>query len=100
MEKDDENVGSYNRPLSYYENDKRSSNNNIKECKFSESLTQLHCLNTTVPQNIVKQDIGGKHTPTRSSLKHSRMVVLNKSGQGKYVKILCHTENATNNFLI
>lgn len=75
-----------NRPLSYYENmaeNKGASNNNVKECKFSESLSQLHCLNTTVPQNIRRQDIGGKHTPTRSSLRHSRMIVLNRSGQGK-----------------
>lgn len=85
MEKDAPDMGPYGRPLSYYENmaeNKRSSNNNMKECKFSESLSQMHCLNTTVPQNIGRQNIGGKHTPTRNSLRHSRMIVLNKSGQG------------------
>lgn len=88
MEKDERNVEPYDRPNSYYENlsdNKRSSNNNIKECKFSESLSQVHCLNTTVPQNIKKQDIGGKHTPTRNSLRHSRMIVLNRSGQGNII---------------
>lgn len=85
MEKDERNVGPYGRPLSYYENmseNKRSSNNNMKECKFAENLSQTHCLNTTVPQSIRRQDIGGKHTPTRNSLRHSRMIVLNRSGEG------------------
>lgn len=87
MENDERKVEVQNRsrPSSYYDNmneSKHPSNNNMKECKFSESLTQMHCLTTTVPQNIGRQDFGGKHTPTRSSLRHSRMIVLNRSGQG------------------
>lgn len=82
----EKDIGPYDRPLSYYEDQsdqKRYSNNNMKDCKFSENLSQMHCLNTTVPQNIGRQDLGGKHTPTRSSLRHSRMIVLNRSGKGK-----------------
>ncbi|VEN64365.1 unnamed protein product [Callosobruchus maculatus] len=79
------------RPVSYYENNqqasegrqssegKSASNNNLN--RFTKSPTQTHCLNTTVPQNIAAPDFGGRHQPTRSSLRHSRMIVLNRSGQ-------------------
>lgn len=41
-------------------------------------------MSTTVPQNIKGSKIAGRHTPTRSSLRHSRMLVVNnKSFQGK-----------------
>lgn len=50
-----------------------------------KSPTQTHCLNTTVPQNIAAQNIAGKHTPTRNSLRHSRMIVLNRNGKGKWI---------------
>lgn len=29
-------------------------------------------LNTTVPQNLIKQNLGSRHEPTRRSLRHSR----------------------------
>ncbi|KAK9891398.1 hypothetical protein WA026_014637 [Henosepilachna vigintioctopunctata] len=44
----------------------------------NKSPTQTHELVTTVPQNIANLIIGDKHSPTRNSLRHSRMVVLNK----------------------
>ncbi|CAH1155712.1 unnamed protein product [Phaedon cochleariae] len=75
------------RPISSYDNSNSSenrnstaSNNNTPECRFVNSPSQTHCLNTTVPQNITLQDFSGKHAPTRNSLRHSRMIVLNKSG--------------------
>lgn len=37
---------------------------------------------TTVPQNVAAPKIEGRHVPTRSSLRHSRMIVLNKQGKG------------------
>lgn len=46
------------------------------------SPSQAHCLVTTVPQNIVAQNIADKHTPTRNSLRHSRMIAMNQSGRG------------------
>ncbi|CAH1958965.1 unnamed protein product [Acanthoscelides obtectus] len=82
---------SNSRPVSYYENNqqasesrlssegKAASNNNLN--RFTKSPTQTHCLNTTVPQNIAAPDFGGRHQPTRNSLRHSRMIVLNRSGQ-------------------
>lgn len=39
-------------------------------------------MSTTVPQNIKGSNIAGRHTPTRSSLRHSRMIVVNKNYQG------------------
>ncbi|SPP88762.1 Hypothetical predicted protein [Drosophila guanche] len=34
-------------------------------------------MSTTVPQNIKGMKIAGRHTPTRNSLRHSRMIVVN-----------------------
>lgn len=49
--------------------------------KYSPTLT--HGLVTTVPQNISNSKLGDKHTPTRSSLRHSRMIVMNKAPRGE-----------------
>lgn len=38
---------------------------------------------TTVPQNMKPPQITGRHVPTRSSLRHSRMLVVNKNFKGK-----------------
>lgn len=40
---------------------------------------------TTVPQNIKGNNIMGRHTPTRNSLRHSRMLVVNKNFKGEFV---------------
>lgn len=42
---------------------------------------------TTVPQNIKSNKIMGRHTPTRNSLRHSRMLVINKNYQGKLINL-------------
>ncbi|XP_045462211.1 uncharacterized protein LOC123672236 [Harmonia axyridis] len=41
--------------------------------------TLTHGLVTTVPQNLANFKLGDKHAPTRNSLRHSRMIVLNKA---------------------
>lgn len=81
------------RPPSLYDNflentNKRNSNqiedntNNKELIELCEkNPTQKICLNTTVPQNIAGLKIAGKHTPTRNSLRHSRMIVLNRHGK-------------------
>ncbi|RZF46392.1 hypothetical protein LSTR_LSTR007925 [Laodelphax striatellus] len=43
--------------------------------------TQTHLMRTTVPQNIAATAIAGRHAPTRNSLRHSRMIVLNRSAK-------------------
>ncbi|XP_050513383.1 uncharacterized protein LOC126889295 [Diabrotica virgifera virgifera] len=72
------------RPVSFYENTKpdqlSSSNNNVSQGECP-NRSQINFLNTTVPVNILAQDIAGKHTPSRNSLRHSRMIVLHKSGE-------------------
>ncbi|KAH8386682.1 hypothetical protein KR093_001957, partial [Drosophila rubida] len=46
--------------------------------KFTYSLLpQAVYMSTTVPQNIKGMKIAGRHTPTRNSLRHSRMIVVN-----------------------
>lgn len=58
-------------------------------------------MSTTVPQNMKGMKIAGRHTPTRNSLRHSRMIVVNhKNHDSKYTSCLaklydgvcgCHT---------
>lgn len=57
------------------------SSSSFRQSASSPSrLTQTHCLNTTVPINIAGTDIGGRHTPTKNALRHSRMIALNRAG--------------------
>ncbi|XP_043067194.2 uncharacterized protein [Drosophila bipectinata] len=39
--------------------------------------SQAVYMSTTVPQNMKAKKIAGRHTPTRNSLRHSRMIVVN-----------------------
>merc|ERR550534_2157222 len=39
-------------------------------------------VNTTVPQRLVNRPVRGHHTPTRNSLRHSRMICLSQQGKG------------------
>jgi sarcospan len=41
-------------------------------------------MTTTVPQNIKGLNIMGRHKPTRTSLRHSRMIVINKNFQSPH----------------
>lgn len=41
-------------------------------------------MTTTVPQNLKGNNIAGRHKPTRNSLRHSRMIVVNKNYQGNF----------------
>lgn len=87
---------SNSRPVSFYDNygengtiERRNTADqntyDTKALKFDVEAvpSQLYCLKTTVPQNIVVSNIAGRHTPTRNSLRHSRMIVMNKSGKGR-----------------
>lgn len=47
-----------------------------------QTPSQVIYMSTTVPQNIKGPNIAGRHTPTRNSLRHSRMLVVNKNYQG------------------
>ena len=38
---------------------------------------------TTVPQSLVSRNLSSRHHPTRSSLRHSRMLVMIKDGKGE-----------------
>ncbi|KAM7348010.1 uncharacterized protein ACRADG_007457 isoform 1-T2 [Cochliomyia hominivorax] len=49
----------------------------LNDIDGSASRTQTVYMATTVPQNIKGNKIAGRHTPTRSSLRHSRMLVVN-----------------------
>lgn len=101
------NTGITNRPISYYDNIRENGQGvvqpydyELQELHFERerSPTQLHLLNTTVPQNIGgTRNLSERHEPTRNSLRHSRMIVMAKSGKApvNYAPhILMHTKLA------
>ncbi|XP_066155242.1 uncharacterized protein [Euwallacea fornicatus] len=59
------------------------NNNGSVQNRLDEPLnpTQTVNLMTTVPQNIASRSLGDKHTPTRNSLRHSRMIVMYRNGR-------------------
>ncbi|XP_066592553.1 uncharacterized protein [Prorops nasuta] len=52
-----------------------------KEKEIGRAPSMTNCLSTTVPVNLAASQIAGRHTPTRNSLRHSRMIVMHRSGQ-------------------
>ncbi|KAK5642347.1 hypothetical protein RI129_008514 [Pyrocoelia pectoralis] len=104
------NTGITNRPISYYDNIREngqgmddsnfdSSEYELQELRFERerSPTQVHLMNTTVPQNIGVRNLSERHEPTRNSLRHSRMIVMTRSGKvpKNYLPvILIHTKLA------
>lgn len=47
----------------------------------SRTPSQANCLSTTVPQNMAAVGFASRHAPTRSSLRHSRMIVMTREGR-------------------
>lgn len=60
-----------------------SSNDASQENEKERSPTQEFLLKTTVPQNLAATNLAGRHTPTRNSLRHSRMIVMSRTGTSK-----------------
>ncbi|KAL1517998.1 hypothetical protein ABEB36_001688 [Hypothenemus hampei] len=58
-----------------------NNNGSIQSDYVEANQTQAVCLMTTVPQNYASRSLGGKHTPTRNSLRHSRMIVMYRNGR-------------------
>lgn len=46
--------------------------------------SQAVYMSTTVPQNMKGMKIAGRHTPTRNSLRHSRMIVVNHKNHDSF----------------
>lgn len=59
---------------------KMSAGEERQQARLVRTPSQANTLATTVPQSLVVKNLGGRHTPTRSSLRHSRMLVLAKNG--------------------
>lgn len=82
------------RPVSFYDNIRENGQGieyspgehgyELQELRSERerSPTQIHLMSTTVPQNIGGANIGGRHEPTRNSLRHSRMIVMTRNGNG------------------
>ncbi|KAF4522262.1 hypothetical protein B566_EDAN011958 [Ephemera danica] len=67
------------RPVSLYDNLQQQQPQEVQP--ISDPLnapSQALCLSTTVPVNIARSSIAGRHTPTRASVRHSRMLVLSQ----------------------
>ncbi|XP_011315260.1 uncharacterized protein [Fopius arisanus] len=62
--------------IAWMEPDKRDKD-------LDKAPTMANCLSTTVPVNLASSQIAGRHTPTRSSLRHSRMIVMHRNGNVK-----------------
>ena len=52
----------------------------------SNTAFQVQMWYTTVPQSLSnsRKELGSRHVPTRRSLRHSRMMVLSRTGSGMY----------------
>ncbi|XP_014252295.1 sarcospan isoform X1 [Cimex lectularius] len=87
------------RPLSLYDN-----LDDTPRASPSRSVgpSQAAAMVTTVPQNIVAPKIEGRHAPTRSSLRHSRMIVLTKQGKvpKKYLPYVVRRHKLATSLLI
>lgn len=59
----------------------RVTGQELRQHQLVRSPSQANNLSTTVPQSLVVQNLGGRHTPTRNSLRHSRMLVMAKNGK-------------------
>jgi len=55
-----------------------------KEKELGRAPSMANCLSTTVPVNLAASQIAGRHTPTRNSLRHSRMIVMHRTGHREY----------------
>ncbi|EDV47329.1 uncharacterized protein LOC6551303 [Drosophila erecta] len=49
----------------------------LSDLDAPSQASQAVYMSTTVPQNMKGMKIAGRHTPTRNSLRHSRMIVVN-----------------------
>ena len=56
-----------------------------REKEFGRAPSMTNCLSTTVPVNLAASQIAGRHTPTRNSLRHSRMIVMHRTGNGEFL---------------
>lgn len=61
-------------------NIERTGRGDNKEKEFGRAPSMANCLSTTVPVNLAACQIAGRHTPTRNSLRHSRMIVMHRTG--------------------
>lgn len=64
------------------ESDSASYNSFPPPGELQRAPSQATMHHTTVPQAIVSRTLGSRHHPTRSSLRHSRMLVMVKNGTG------------------
>ncbi|XP_071444587.1 sarcospan isoform X2 [Hetaerina americana] len=89
------------RPLSVYDNHRVSPSNGGGDGSNGKEawVPAQQLLATTVPQKIAPaSSLSGRHTPTRNSLRHSRMIVLSRTGKvpRKYLPpVLRHHKAAT-----
>ena len=72
-------VGVRASPSDFYETS--GARNGMTTLELARHASQATMWYTTVPQSIQPQHLGSRHTPSRRSLRHSRMVGLSKQGK-------------------
>lgn len=60
-----------------------------RDKELGRAPSMANCLSTTVPVNLAASQIAGRHTPTRNSLRHSRMIVMHRTGNGELARLYC-----------
>ena len=75
-------VGVRASPSDFYESS--GAGNGMTTLELARHASQATMWYTTVPQSIQPQHLGSRHTPSRRSLRHSRMVGLSKQGMENY----------------
>lgn len=78
-----------NTPLTEKSPDTSITSDFRRDLNIPSRFTQSFSLNTTVPINIVGSNIGGRHTPTKHALRHSRMIAMSRTGKkGTQIKYI------------
>lgn len=78
----------------YYGNGQQDAATFVKLDQQQRAPSMAGLMNTTVPQRLVRPGPrGGQHTPTRNSLRHSRMICLSQQGKGSHFILFCPLYN-------
>ena len=81
--------GSWPNMIYYGHQEENSVQSFVKLQQQQRAPSMAGLMNTTVPQRLTRPGPrGGQHTPTRNSLRHSRMICLSQQGKGS-LRIIC-----------
>ncbi|XP_017055521.1 uncharacterized protein LOC108097621 [Drosophila ficusphila] len=89
-------IGGPNRALRYATTYEQIPLSDLEPPQASQAVY----MSTTVPQNMKGMKIAGRHTPTRNSLRHSRMIVVNHKNNDTLQETYIRNLNISRQLLI